>query len=409
MSLHIIEEAHRCLGCKKPLCQKGCPVSTPIPEVIRLFNERRMNEAGELLFSNNPMSSVCSLVCNHAAQCEGNCILNRKGEAPVHFSAIESYLSDIYLDRVKFAPAPPSGKRVAVIGAGPAGITVALKLAEAGCEVTVFEMESSIGGVLEYGIPSFRLPRSYVDRFRKLLDAARVSVRPNTAVGESLHIGDLMRDGYDTVFIGTGAGRAKKLGTPGEARANVYFGVDYLKMPEACPVGERVAVIGAGNVAMDVARTVLRHGAREARIYARSRNISASMDEVEYTKLDGAEIVCGKLIQSIGEDGPLFKDALFDEEGKVAGYSDELVQELADTTIICVSQTPKNKLVLTTPGLKSDDRGLLIVDESCMTTVPGVFAAGDVVLGPLTVVHAVENAKRAASAMLDYMGCTETS
>ncbi len=189
----------------------------------------------------------------------------------------------------------------------------------------------------------------------------------------------------------------------------MYFGVDYLKMPEACPVGERVAVIGAGNVAMDVARTVLRNGAREARIYARSRNISASMDEVEYAKLDGAQIVCGKLIQSIGEDGPLFKDTLFDDEGAVVGYSDDLVQEYADTTIICVSQTPKNKLVLTTPGLKSDDRGLLVVDDSCMTTVPGVFAAGDVVLGPLTVVHAVQSAKRAARSMLDYMERTAAS
>ncbi len=403
MALHIIEEANRCLGCKNPQCVEGCPVHTPIPQVIQLFKERRLNEAGELLRRNNPMSAVCALVCNHAAQCEGHCVLGKKGN-PVHFSAIESYLSDMYLDRFPLWQGVPIGRRVAVIGSGPAGLTVAVLLRKAGVEVTIFELHSRIGGVMEYGIPAFRLPRTYVARYYKRMLEAGINVRPNTTVGESLRIGDLLRDGYNAVFIGTGAGRAKKLGTPGETRANVYFGIDYLKTPEVCPVGDRVAVIGVGNVGMDVARTVLRNGAREVKLYARSCHVSASSDEVEYTLLDGGEIVTGKLIQAINDVGPVFKNAILDEDGRVTGYEDELWQAEADTTIICVSQMPKNKLELTTPGLQTDDRGLLVVDENCMTTVDGVFGAGDVVLGPMTVVHAVEGAKRAVRGMLDYMG-----
>jgi glutamate synthase (NADPH/NADH) small chain len=402
MSLHIIEEASRCLGCTNPQCQQGCPVHTPIPEIIALFKERKVDEAGRRLFENNPLSSVCSLVCNHPAQCEGHCILGRTGN-PVHFSAIESYLSDTYLDRMNAHRAPSNGKRIAVIGSGPAGLTVAIKMAQAGCAVTIFELHSRIGGVLEYGIPDFRLPKSYMRRFYARMQDMGVRIRPNTTVGESIYIGDLLRDGYDAVFIGSGAGRAKKLGTPGETRENVYFGVDYLKTPKVCPVGENVAVIGAGNVAMDAARTVLRYGARRVNIYARSRHISANSDEVEYTRLDGGEIVTGKLIQEINDIGPVFKNAIFDENDKVVGYGDELEQTKADTTIICVSQMPKNKLVLTTPGLVPDAQGRLIVDKHCMTTVPGVFAAGDVVLGPKTVVHAVEGSKRAVEGMLRYM------
>lgn len=403
MALHIVEEANRCLNCKNPQCQQGCPVHTPIPEIIALFKERRVDEAGRRLFENNPLSSVCSLVCNHAAQCEGHCVLGRTGN-PVHFSAIENYLSDTFLDRMTVHRPASSGRRIAVIGSGPAGLTAAMKMAEAGCGVTVFELHSRIGGVLEYGIPDFRLPRTYMRRYYARLDEMGVRVRPNTTVGESLYIGDLLRDGYGAVFVGSGAGRAKKLGTPGETRENVYFGVDYLKTPKVCPVGESVAVIGAGNVAMDAARTVLRYGARKVRIYARSHHVSANSDEVEYTQLDGGEIVTGKLIQEINDTGPVFKSAIFDENGQVTGYADELEQTEADTTIICVSQMPKNKLVLTTPGLASDSHGRLIVDENCMTTVPGVFAAGDVVLGPMTVVHAVEGAKRAAEGMLRYLG-----
>lgn len=200
MAIHIVEEANRCLGCKKAFCQlKGCPVQTPIPQVIDLFKQRRLEEAGELLFQNNPMSAVCSIICNHSGQCEGACIQGRKG-APVHFSSIENYISTAYLDRKEWKPAPSCGKQVAVVGSGPAGITVAIKMAQLGCAVTVFEQRPEIGGVLEYGIPEFRLPRALVQKYRHVMCSLGVRVRPSTTIGGALHIDDLLRDGYDAVL-----------------------------------------------------------------------------------------------------------------------------------------------------------------------------------------------------------------
>lgn len=214
MAIHIVEEANRCLGCKRAFCQlKGCPVQTPIPQVIDLFKQRRLEEAGELLFQNNPMSAVCSMICNHSGQCEGACIQGRKG-TPVHFSSIENYISTAYLDRKEWKPAPSCGKQVAVVGSGPAGITVAIKMAQLGCAVTVFEQRPEIGGVLEYGIPEFRLPRSLVQKYRHVMCSLGVRVRPSTTIGGALHIDDLLRDGYDAVFVGTGTWRARKLGIP---------------------------------------------------------------------------------------------------------------------------------------------------------------------------------------------------
>ncbi len=403
MALHIIEDAERCLGCKRPRCQEACPVHTPIPQAIALFKERRIEEAGALLFGNNPLSFVCALVCNHGVQCQGGCVLGRKG-TPVQFSAIESYVSDAYLDRMRPEAPAPSGKKAAVIGSGPAGIVAAFRLAQAGVDVTIFEQRSEIGGVLRYGIPDFRLPRTTVARYRLALERLGVKIRPNTAIGDALLIDDLFRDGYDTVFIGTGTWRAKTLGIPGETRGNVHFGLDYLVSPESYEIGENVAVIGVGNTAMDVARTAFRNGARHVTMYARSKHVSASSDEVEYARLDGADIVYGKAIAEINETGPLFKTAIFDEDDKVVGYEEGLDQVACDTVIIAASQKPMNKLLLTTEGLAGDDRGLLVVDDDCQTSVPGVFGAGDVVTGPKTVVHTVEMAKRAADAMLRHMG-----
>lgn len=403
MALHIVEESERCLECKRPGCQKGCPVGTPIPQVIALFKERRIEEAGRLLFENNPLSLACSLVCNHGVQCEGGCVLSRKGN-PVQFSSIETYVSDSYLGRLRPEPPAPNGKKVALIGSGPAGITAAFELAKAGCAVTVFEQRPEIGGVMRYGIPAFRLPKIIVDRYRVALEGYGVQIRPNTAIGESLLIGDLFRDGYDAVFIGTGTWRAKTLGIPGETRGNVHFGLDYLISPGSYGIGEDVAVIGVGNTAMDVARTAFRHGARRVTLYARSKHVSASSDEVEYAQLDGAQIVYGKAITEINDEGPLFRTAIFDVHDQVIGYEDDLDQVRCDTVIIAASQKPMSKLIATTDGLRGDERGLLVVDDQGQATVPGVFAAGDVVTGPKTVVHTVAATKRAAAAMLRYMG-----
>ena len=225
MALHIVEEAERCLKCKRPQCQRGCPVSTSIPQVIQLFQERRMDEAGTMLFQNNPMSAVCSLVCNHGAQCEGHCVRGRKG-TPIHFSAIENYISSAYLDRLRLERPESCDRRAAVIGAGPAGIVAALLLAQAGVDVTLFDQNSHIGGVMRYGIPAFRLPKNVLDRFQTLLESLGVKVRHNTSIGESLLIEDLFRDGYDAIFVGTGTWRAQTLGVSGEAGGNVLFGLD---------------------------------------------------------------------------------------------------------------------------------------------------------------------------------------
>lgn len=402
MSLHIIDEANRCLNCKKPMCQQGCPIHTPIPKVIQMFKKHKMTEAGEMLFTNNPLSVVCSIVCNHEMQCEGHCVLGKKGN-PIHFRSIENYISDGYLDRMEIKKKEKNGKCAAVIGAGPAGITVAVELIRNGYDVTIFEEQDEIGGVMRYGIPEFRLPKTIIKRYEKKLLEMGIQIRPKTIIGSALEIKDLFRDGYQAVFIGTGVGKPKTLGIKGESLSNVHFGINYLANPDAYHLGENVAVIGMGNVAMDVARTALRHGARHVTLYARGKRISASSSEMFFAELDGAEFAFGKAICAIEKEGPIFQTTIFDENDKVIGYEEELDAVKADSTIIAVSQGPQNKLILTTEGLMGSEKGFLIVDENGMTTCEGVFAAGDVVHGAKTVVHAVEEAKKTAAAMMKYM------
>ena len=402
MALNIISEADRCLNCRNPLCKTGCPVSTRINEIIQMFRNNQIMEAGAILFENNPLSLVCAKVCNHEAQCTGHCVLNHKG-VPVRFYEIEEYISDTYLDRMEVKIEEKKEQSAAIIGAGAAGITVAFKLAQAGYDVTIFDEKTEIGGMMRYGIPEFRLPNSILDRYKKKLLEYGVKIRPNTILGGALHIADLFRDGYNSVFIGTGTWRPKALGLVGETLANVHYGIAYLTHPDSYDLGENVAVIGMGNVAMDVARTALRHGAKKVTLYARSKRIAASEDEVEYTKLDGAAFVFGRAIEKITRQGPVFKVAVFDENDKVTAYEDELELVDADSTIIAISQGPKDALVNTTDGLKSDECGLLITDENGKTTLDGVYAAGDVVHGSMTVVHAVHDAKIAAEAMIRYM------
>lgn len=403
MPLHIVTEANRCLQCKKPKCQEGCPVHTPIPEIIKLFKENKLMEAGEILFRNNPLSVICSEVCNHAKQCAGNCIRGIK-DSPVHFSSIENYISDMYLDRMHASvPLKRIDKHVAVIGAGPAGLTVAILLAMEGYHVTIFEWKSKIGGVMQYGIPEFRLPKTILDRYEERLEELGIMIRLNATIGSVLVIDNLFRDGYDCIFVGTGAERPRSLGIKGESLGNVHFAMNYLANPKAHHLGNRVAVIGVGNAAMDVARTALRNGTREVTLYAMGKEIAASSSEVAYAKLDGAEIETGMQVQEITERGPVFKRTIYGENDEIIGTEDELIQTDADSTIISISQIPRAKLVRTTSGLLAGDNGLLIVDENYMTTKRGVFAAGDVVTGAKTVVHAVDGAKKAAEAMKRFM------
>ena len=402
MAVHIENEAARCLNCKNPMCQQGCPVHTPIPKIIQMFKENRVMEAGEALFQNNPMSLICATVCDHGAQCSGHCVLGKKG-TPVQFYDIEKFISDTYLDRMSRETALKKGKSVAVIGCGPAGMTVAIILARNGYDVTIFERKDKIGGMLQYGIPDFRLSRTVFPRYKSLLLDLGIKVRPNTTIGGALKVEDLFRDGYAAIFVGTGTWRPRTLGIQGECLANVHFGISYLENPSHHNLGRQVAVIGMGNVAMDVARTAFRHGAQQVTLYSNELKATASDHEMSYAKLDGADFVFGKSITRITPEGPVFRTPVFDEEGNTVGYEkgEELIP--ADSVIIAVSQVPKDKLLLSTANLEGTEKGLLITDENHMTTREGVFAAGDVVTGPKTVVHAVEGAKEAARAMMEYM------
>lgn len=404
MAFHVIDEAHRCLKCKKPFCRlKGCPVQTDVPKMIDLFLAGKINEAGEMLFENNPLSVVCSLVCDHEAQCEGNCIQGRKGSA-IQVSSIEQYISDMYLDHMKLNRAPATGQSVAVVGAGPAGITVAVKLAAKGYDVTMFETKSHIGGMMRYGIPAFRLPPSILERYQKKLMEMGIHIRPNTAIGTTITIDQLFNDGYAAVFIGSGVWRPRSLGIKGESLGNCHYAVDYLQSPDVYDLGERVAVIGAGNSAMDAARTAIRSGARFVTIYARRNVVRASKHEREYTEADGVQFALGKGVDSITKDGPLLYDRTFDEEGNLLSEDKEYPKLYpADSTILAVGQDAKDRIVRTTTGVETDKKGLVIVDENGMTTREGVFSAGDVVHGADTVVRAVRGGKIVADSIDAYL------
>lgn len=404
MALHIMDEANRCLQCKVPQCQKGCPINTNIPEAIRLLKENKLDEAGRMLFENNPLTTVCSLVCNHEKQCEGHCVLGRKG-APVHFSTIENYISSTYANKMTKGPAPSNGMRVAIIGSGPAGITIAIILARYGYQVTIFEGKDKIGGVLRYGIPEFRLPKSILDDIQyRHLEMKGIKIRPNTSIGGgAIGIDDLFRDGYKAIFIGTGVWNPNALHIKGETFGNVHFGINYLNNPDSYKLGEKVIVIGAGNAAMDVARTAIRKGVRDLTCFSLSKKVAASDYEFSYAKLEGVKFEYNKMPVEIKDEGVIFRDLTEDEEGnftEVEG-SDRLYP--SDSVIISISQGPRNRIVSTTEGLKANEKGLLVADETGHTSRPGIFASGDVVNGARTVVEAVAHSKVVAESMHQYM------
>lgn len=402
MAAHIVEEAKRCLNCKKPNCRTGCPINTPIPAMIQALLSGNINEAGLMLFQNNPLSVICALVCDHEKQCEGHCVLNRK-ENSVNISSIEHYVSDNYLDKVKLKIEARRNMKAAIIGSGPAGITISILLAQRGYDVTLFDSRDHIGGVLRYGIPEFRLPKKILSRYQKELLALGVKIRLNTTIGGALSIDDLFRDGYRSIFIGTGVWRPSALKIPGESLGNVHFAIDYLCNPDSYDLGENVAIIGAGNTAMDVARTVLRKGSKQVTVYARSETITASSAEAEYAKLDGVIFQFGKVATHISDDGPYFQDVVFHEDGHMKILHDSERLYRADSTIIAIGQGPKNKIVSTTQGIDVNEQGLLVTDPCGMTTRKGIFACGDVVHGAKTVVEAVKYAKLVAQTMDDYM------
>ena len=403
MALHVMDEAARCLGCKKPRCQEGCPIGTNIPEVIRLLKEGKLDEAGWMLFENNPLTTVCSLVCNHESQCEGHCIRGIK-EAPVHFSIIENYISTTYANKMVKGPAPSNGRRAAVIGAGPAGLTIAIILARYGYQVTIFDGRDKIGGVMRYGIPDFRLPDAVLDDIAyRHLELKGIKFRPNTYIGNTLTIDDLFRDGYESVFVGAGLWRPNRLNIKGESLGHVSYAINYLANPDAFHLGERVVVIGTGNSAMDCARTAIRKGARHVVCVARGDAIGASQYETSYARLEGVDFLMNKATLEIRDDGVVLADNQKREDGSTVTVEGTEKLYPCDSVIIAVSQGAESNLVQTTRGIDTTGKGLLAVDEDGRTSRPGVFAAGDAVNGARTVVEAVANGKRVAEAMHAYM------
>lgn len=406
MSKHVIDEAKRCLQCKNPRCKMGCPVNTPVNDMVKMLLEGNIIKAGEMLFENNPLTSVCSLVCPVEKFCEGNCILNHKNN-PIQVSIIENYISEYYLRILNESPNINKERKIAVIGSGPAGITISFMLAKKGYDITIFEAHDKIGGVLRYGIPDYRLPKNILDMIKTKLLNMGVKIRPNTLIGPVITLEDLFRDGYKAIFIGTGVWNPKPLRIKGESLGHVHFAIDYLKNPDVYDLGQRVVIIGAGNTAIDAARTALRKGVREVIIMYRrgEEDMPANREEIEYAKIDGVRFEFFKSPLEILDEGIRYiktersnkeKDRIVEIPGT------EGILE-ADSVIIAASQGPKANIVSNTEGLKISNSGLLLTDNVGRTTKEGVFASGDVVTGARTVVEAVSLSKKVAEAIDEYV------
>ena len=402
MAHNVIAEAKRCLNCKNPLCRKGCPINTPIPQMIQAFLNGNIKEAGEMLFDNNPLSVVCSTVCNHGNQCQGHCVRGIKGE-PVEISSIENFVSSNYIDSLHLEKAASNGIKVAVVGAGPAGITISIKMAQLGYDVTVFESKSQIGGVLRYGIPEFRLPKAVVDKYEALMRRLGVKIKFNVTIGKAFGVEELFRDGFKAIAIGTGVTWPIALNIKGETLGHVHYGVHFLENPNVYQLGNSMVIIGAGNVAMDVARTALRRGVRDVKITVRSDKYSASDEEKEYAEIEGAQFVYNKQPVEITDEGVLFAETVCDENHNVLSVTDKTELMKADSVMICISQRPSKLILSDTYGLETNERGLAKIGENGETTRPGLFASGDVVRGAKTVVEAAETSKRVAEAMHKYL------
>lgn len=403
---YLLNEAARCLKCKNAKCKNHCPISTPIPEVISLFQEGKIHEAGEILFNNNPLSAICAIVCPHEDQCKGNCIRGIKSE-PVSFCEIERYISETYLKELTIEKAPSKHHNIAIVGSGPAGITASILLAQKGYKVTLFELRDRIGGVLTYGIPEFRLPRSIIENLEAKLYGLGIKIKPNTIVGPVITLDKLLTDGYDAIFISTGVWSPKTLNIKGETLGHAFYAIDYLKNPSVYKLGKRVCVIGAGNVAMDAARTAKYYGASDVQIcYRRGlEDMTATKAEIHEAKEEGVVFNLYKSPVEITEEGVIFVTTkkVTHEDGRITF---EIVPDskqlfACDQVIIAVSQSPQNNIVATSPELETK-YGLLVTDTLGHTTKKGVFACGDVVSGAKTVIDAVVAAKIVVNSIDEY-------
>lgn len=400
-------EAERCIVCNNAKCQKSCPINTEIPKIISLYKEGKLLEAGKVLFDNNPLSAVCSIVCPHENQCAGNCIRGIKGD-PIQFYKIEEEISTKYLENLKFEKAPNNGKKIAIVGSGPAGLTVAFELAKKGYAVTVFEKNDQLGGILRYGIPEFRLPRTLIDNLVKGLKSLGVKFKINSLVGPIVTIDKLFEDGYDSIFIGTGVWNPRKLEIKGESLGHVHYAIDYLRSPKNYDLGDKVVVIGAGNVAMDASRSAKYYGSKDVYIaYRRDvEDMTATKFEIHEAMIEGVEFMTFKAPVEIVDNGIILCDTkkVVDENGKTSLVNVEGSEHLfeCDSVLVAVSQIPRNTIVSNNKGLDVNNRGLLLTDDSGHTTRDGVFACGDVTHGASTVIEAVVAAKKVAQSIIEF-------
>lgn len=423
-----VAEAQRCLNCKNKPCVAGCPVNVNIPDFISKIKERDFEGAYGVISASSSLPAVCGRVCPQETQCEQKCTLGIRFE-PVAIGRLERFVADLH-NQNPSAPvkAAPNGKKVAVVGSGPSGLTCAGDLAKKGYDVTVFEALHTAGGVLVYGIPEFRLPKSIVKKEVETLKALGVKIETNVVIGKTLTVDELFDDGFSAVFIGSGAGLPNFMGIDGEALKGVYSANEFLtranlmkayKENSDTPImkGCRFAVVGGGNVAMDAARTALRLGAEKVYIiYRRSMTeLPARKEEVEHAEEEGVEfkLLCNPVeILGDGETGfvsgiKLIKMELGEPDARgrrspvpVAGS--EFVLDV-DAVIISIGTSPNPLIKDTTAGLEVNARGGIIVDRNCLTTRAGVYAGGDAVTGAATVISAMGAGKAAAKAIDEYL------
>ena len=422
-------EASRCLNCKNPRCVSKCPVSINIPAFIEQINNGDIARAAEIISEDSLLASVCGRVCPQENQCEGACILGVKGES-VAIGKLERFVGDWSHANgtSKVSVAPSNGKRVAIIGSGPAGLACASDLAKAGCEVKIFEALHKAGGVLVYGIPEFRLPKDKImAKEVEKVKALGVDIETDVIVGRTVTIDSLLdEEGYDAVFIGSGAGLPMFMGIPGEnlngvvsaneflTRANLMHAYD----PEYdTPIfkGGRTVVVGGGNVAMDAVRTAKRLGSDAFIVYRRSEDeLPARKEEVHHAKEEGIEfrMLCNPL-EIIGDENGVVRSVKCirmelgepDESGRrrpipVEGSEFEIE---CDQVIMALGTSPNPLIASTTQGLDTTRRGGIVADERGATTRKGVFAGGDAVTGAATVILAMGAGREAAKAILDYL------
>lgn len=409
-----IKEAQRCLHCKVPSCRKGCPISNDIPDWIAELSKGNFGNAMTIINSRSNLPAVCGRVCAHERQCEGNCVLGKKGQH-INIGRLERFVADFDSDAGLTHEAIPEKNRgrVAVIGSGPAGLTIAGDLSRQGFAVEIFEMESEPGGVLMYGIPEYRLPKEVVRREIKKIANLGVAFHLNTTVGENYTVDDLFSQGFDAIFMGTGTGVPKRLEIPGINHPAVRQAIRFLRRVSLFESGsmsreevivgngDRVFVVGCGNTAIDAARTALRMGSKEVTVvYHRDiTHMKALRAEYDEAVAEGVRFLWNTSITNIAAlDAEHLKEITLR-----TGDTETVVP--ADHVVMAVGSAPASRIVSSTEGIEVDDKGYVLTRENPygMTTRKGVFAGGDVTNRPATVVHAMRDAKLVADGIARYV------